>query len=259
MNAGTALVTGASSGIGRELARVFAANGHDLVLVARRRDRLRALAAELERDHGVGVTVLVQDLEKPRAAGALFRAVERRGIDVDVLVNNAGIMANGDFVDIPLARHLAVVGLNVLVPTELAYLFLRPMLERGWGRILNVGSMAGFQALPRLSVYAATKAYALHLTEALSEELRGTGVSATALCPGFTDTEVLSQAPDVRGLPSFAIGSAEAVARDGYRACMEGIPVYVSGLGNQLATQLIHYQPRWLRRTLGGMFARRNK
>jgi short-subunit dehydrogenase len=259
MNQGTTLITGASGGIGRELANVFAAHGHDLVLVARNRKRLLELARELKQTHGISATVLTSDLSKPDAAETLFASVQRRKIVVEILVNNAGAMHNGDFAEIALASHLDVIHVNVVAPTVLAHLFLGPMIRRGHGRILHVASMAGFQAIPRLGVYAATKAYAIHLAEALSEELVGTGVTVTALCPGFTDTEILLQAPDALRLPPFAIGSAAEVARDGYRACMNATPVYVSGLANQLAVQAIRYQPRWLTRSIAGALARRNK
>lgn len=252
----TALITGASSGIGRELARVFASEGHDLVLVARRRDKLRALASELTEQHGVAVTALASDLARPNAAQALLRSLRKRKIAVDVLVNNAGVLSNGDFKDVDLSSHLELLQLNVIVPTTMTHLFLGPMLERGHGRVLNVASMAAFQPLARLAVYAGTKAYILHLTEALSEELSGTGVTATALCPGYTDTDMMAAAPDAAWLPSFAISSAEDVARDGYRACMSGAPVQVSGVANQWMTQLIRYQPRWLVRAISGMVAR---
>jgi uncharacterized protein len=259
MSAGTALITGASSGIGLELAKVFAAHGHDLVLVARRREKLVALARELEQEHGVVATVFPCDLARAGAARRVFAFATRRGIEVDVLVNNAGVMHNGEFADAPLARHLEVLKVDVLTPTELCHLFLGPMLTRRRGRILNVGSMAGFQPIPRLAVYAASKAYVLHLTEALSEELIGTGVTVTALCPGFTATETLDQAPDVAKLPTFAIGSTEAVAEDGYAACMNGEVVQVTGATNRLAALFVQHQPRWLTRAIGGVLARRNR
>jgi short-subunit dehydrogenase len=259
MSQGTTLITGASSGIGCELAKVFAAHGHDLVLVARNRERLRRLAGDLTKLHGVRITVLAIDLGEPDSARALFAAVRRRRIAVEILVNNAGVMHNGEFADIELSDHLNVLQVNVLTPTALAHLFVRPMIERGSGRILHVASMAGFQPIPRLGVYAASKAYAIHLAEALSEELAGTGVTSTVLCPGFTATDILSQAPDAARLPRFAVGSAADVARDGYGACMNGVPLYVSGFANQVAAQAIRYQPRWLTRSIAGAIARRNR
>ncbi len=251
------LITGASRGIGLELSKIFAANGHDLVLVARSRERLLEISRSLERAHRVRVKTIVKDLGRPGAAASLHTTVAKSGLAIEILVNNAGTMINSDFARIPLARHQALIQLNITTTLELTQLFLAPMLQRKRGRILNVASMAAFQPLPRLAAYAGSKAFILHLTEAISEELRGTGVTVTALCPGFTDTEILYEAPDVERLPGLAIGSAVEVARDAYRACMSGAPLCVSGLGNQLAAQVIRYQPRWMVRTIAGALARR--
>jgi short-subunit dehydrogenase len=251
------LITGASSGIGRALAQVFAQQGHNLVLVARSQDKLRALAQQLSAQCHVAVTPVTLDLTRPGAARSLFRNLSRRQVAVEVLVNNAGMLSSGGFDQITLRSHLALLQLNAVVPTELTQLFLKPMLERGRGKILNVASIAAFQPLERLAVYAATKAYLLHFTEALSEELRGTGVTATALCPGFTDTNMMSAVRDRSWLPAFAVSSAEEVASDAYRACMSGAPVYVSGATNQMLTQLMRHQPRWLVRALSGWASRK--
>ena len=183
------LVTGASSGIGLELAKLFAGAGHNLVLVARNRLKLHQIARELEARHGIRAVVLARDLSRPGAASELFHATQKRRLDVEILVNNAATLFAGDFGRVPLQDHLEVIQLNMVALTTLAHLFLHPMLERGRGRILNVASMAGFQPVPRLAMYAASKAYVVHLTEALAEELRDTGVTATVLCPGFTQTE----------------------------------------------------------------------
>ena len=256
MAQGAVLITGASGGIGRELARVFAAEGHDVILVARNRAKLKELASELVDRFGVSAEPLPRDLQRPGAASALFASLDRRRVEVDILVNNAAVLQSGPFADMPLSDHLALMQLNIVVPTTLTHLFLGPMLDRGRGRILNVASIAAFQPLARLGVYAAAKAYLLHLTEALSEELRGTGVTATVLCPGFTDTEMMSRWADSQRVPDFAVSAAADVARDGYRACMNGEPLYVSGATNQWITALVRYQPRWLVRAFSGMMAR---
>jgi short-subunit dehydrogenase len=255
--AGTALITGASSGIGRELARVFASEGHDLVLVARNQKALTELGKALQKECGVRVHAVARDLARPKAAEELLAFTRKKRLAVDVLVNNAGVLYRGDFASIDLERQLELVQLNVAMPTALTRLFVEPMLKRGHGRILNVASIAGFQPLPGLGSYAASKAYLLHFTEALSEELAGTGVTATALCPGFTETGMLE--PALGRLPGFVVSSAAEVARDGYRACMAGSPVQVSGLVNQLATELVRYQPRWFVRALGGFMARSSR
>jgi uncharacterized protein len=259
VSTGTALITGASSGIGRELARVFASEGHDLVLTARNAKALAELGKTLGAEYGVRVHAIARDLARPKAPEELFAHTRKKRLAVEILVNNAGVLWRGDFAGIALARQLELTQLNVVVPTALTRLFVEPMLKRGRGRILNVASIAGFQPLPGLGTYAASKAYLLHFTEALSEELAGTGVTATALCPGFTETGMLEPALAAGRLPGFAVSSAADVARDGYRACMAGTPVHVSGFVNQLATELVRYQPRWFVRALGGFMARSSR
>lgn len=254
----TALITGASAGIGRELAIVFAEQGFNLVVVARRRHELDALAAALKADREIEVTVIAADLTAPSAPHTLFETVQRLGIEVDVLVNNAGINFYGDFKDIPLENHLSLIQLNIGALTALTHLYVRPMVERGYGRILNVASISAFQPIPTIAVYAASKAFVVSFSEALAVELRETGVTVTALCPGFTETAMKSIESATTGrpasLPAFTVGDASQVARDGYRACMQGEVLCVSGLLNQLATFWMQHQPRWLGRTLGGWF-----
>jgi short-subunit dehydrogenase len=157
----TALVTGASAGIGRELAAVFARNGFDLVVVARRAPELESLAGRLRAAHQAAVDVVALDLSEPSAPRELFETVQRHGIQVDVLVNNAGMTAHGDFADIPLDRQLSVIQLNVATLTALTHLFVGPMIERRRGRVLNVSSISAFQPMPTIAVYAASKAYVL--------------------------------------------------------------------------------------------------
>ena len=254
----TALITGASAGIGRELAIVFAEQGFNLVVVARRRHELDTLAADLKSDHGIEVTVVATDLTVPAAPYTLFETVQRQGIEVDVLVNNAGINFYGDFKDISLENHLSLIQLNIGALTALTHLCMRPMVERGYGRILNVASISAFQPIPTIAVYAASKAFVVSFSEALAVELRETGVMVTALCPGFTETAMkyIESATTGRpaSLPSFAVSDATQVARAGYQACMQGEVVQVSGLINQVATLWMQHQPRWLGRTLGGWF-----
>lgn len=256
----TALITGASAGIGRELAHVFAENGFDLVIVARSRDALQALADSLRAAHDVVVMTLPCDLREPHAPRALFQTVREQGLHIDVLVNNAGVSFHGDFPDIALEDHLALLQLNIVALTALTYLFLQPMLQRGEGRILNVASLSAFQPVPTLAVYAASKSFVLSLTESLAMELAETGVTVTALCPGFTETAMLQIASATTGaptpLPSFVVGDAAQVARDGYRACMDGETVCISGRINQLASLWMQYQPRWLGRLMGRLAVR---
>ena len=182
----TALVTGASRGIGLELARQLAAKGHDLVLVARSRQDLEALASELSEAHGVRCEVVTADLADPAGPQAVFDAVQALGIDVDVLVNNAGFGSTGAFAELDLSWELAMVQVNCTALTALTGLFLPGMVARKQGRVLNIASTAGFQAGPYMAVYYATKAYVISFSEAVAMELEGSGVTVTAHCPGAT-------------------------------------------------------------------------
>lgn len=257
----TALITGASAGIGRELAKVFAQHGHDLILVARSKDKLDALARELARGCGVRVTVIPKDLTEAGAAKSLLASVRRRKLEVDILVNDAGILEHGEFIKMKPQRLTEIITLNAIALTEMTRLFAQPMVARGSGRILNVASSASFQAVPYLAVYAATKAFVLSLTEALSEELAGSGVTLTALCPGFTETPMLDHVreshEDTGLLPQVFISDAETVAREGYRAAMRGEVIHVSGIFNQLLTTATSLQPRWLTRAFVGFVGKR--
>lgn len=243
----TVLITGASSGIGYELARVFAREGYDLVLVARRRRQLEQLAAEVE-GHGARTWVLPFDLTDRAAVQALFDSVDQHGITVDVLVNNAGFGDYGDFLRASLDRMLAMIELNVTALTHLTRLFLPGMVERGFGRVLNVASVASFQPGPLMAVYYATKAFVLSLSEALSEELTGSGVTVTALCPGptvsgFHQEAGLNQVPFYQQV---RMPTSDAVAEYGYRALIRGRRVAVYGLVFRVSLILIRLAPRRL-------------
>jgi uncharacterized protein len=257
----TALITGASSGIGEALAGCFARDGHALVLVARRRDKLQALAEALRSAHGVRVDVLPADLARPGAAQDLAATLRRRRRSIDVLVNNAGVLEQGLFASHDAARHSQIIDLNVSGLTAMIAAFLPAMLARGSGRILNVASIAAFQPVPGLATYAATKAYVLSLTESLAEELQGSGVSVTALCPGITATAMLDKAAqtDARlgALPAFVVGSADTVAEQGLQACLRGTVICVPGTLNRAVTLAGRVAPRWMVRRIGGAVVRR--
>ena len=255
----TVLVTGASSGIGESLARCFAADGHHLVLVARSADKLQALAASLIEAHGVKVWVLPADLSQPDAARLLAAQLKRKRIAIDVLVNNAGVLEHGAFAAIPAARHQALIDLNVSGVTAMLSALLPGMIQRGHGRVLNVASIAAFQPVPSLATYAASKAFVLSLTESLAEELKGSGVTITALCPGITATGMLTDAaatnPQLKKLPGFVVGDVDEVAAQGYRACMKGEVIKVPGVVNLAATLTGRATPKWMvRRVTGGLF-----
>lgn len=256
----TALISGASSGIGEALARCFARDGHRLVLVARREGRLRALADALHAQYGARVDVLPADLTLPGAASALASTLRRKRRHIDVLVNNAGVAEQGAFSAISAKRHQQLIDLNVSALTAMVAAFLPAMVARGGGRILNVASIAAFQPVPGLATYAATKAYVLSLTESLAEELRGSGVSVTALCPGITATPMLGSATahnaKLAELPGFIIGDVDEVAAEGYRACLEAEVIVVPGVINQAAAIAAGATPRWLVRRIAGTLGR---
>lgn len=258
---GTVLITGASSGIGEALAARFAQAGHDLVLVARSADKLQALAKALKAEHGVKTWVAPADLSSPGAAEQLAASMRRSRRRIDVLVNNAGVLSHGPFVGMEAARHQQLIDLNVSGLTAMVAAFLPAMVERGAGRVLNVASIAAFQPVPLLATYAATKAYVLSLTESLSEELKGTGVTITALCPGITATNMLAgaqqESEQLGKLPQFVVGNAADVADQGFNACMKGEVICVPGVLNLAGTLAARATPKWLLRKVSGAVIRR--
>jgi uncharacterized protein len=257
---GRVLITGASAGIGAELAREFAKHGHSLVLVARSKDKLTALAGELNAAHDTDALVIVEDLSRKGCAQAIVDELADRGIEVDILVNNAGVLDVGPFADTDTDVYDNMVALNVAALTSLTSLLLPAMVGRKFGRILNVASLAAFQPLPSMAVYAATKAYVLSLTEALSEELRGTGVKVTALCPGLTDTSMVTsikaKSATAQRTPNMLISDPKTVAKQAYAATMSGQTILVPGIPNQIAAAWAQVTPRWLTRTVTGFASR---
>lgn len=246
MSRGTALITGASAGIGQELARCFAADGYHLVLVARRSEALELLATELGTLHGTSVRVEPCDLVEPGAAEQLHARLTQANVTVDVLVNNAGFGAIGEVHELPLDRQLDMITLNITALTALTRLFLPAMLERKTGGVLNVASTAGFQPGPRMAVYYASKAYVLSFTEALAEETVGTGLRVSCLCPGPTKTEFGSvSGMDQSKLFRMGTMTARDVAEIGYRGWHAGKIVVVAGFTNRLAVCAVRLLPRW--------------
>src|ERR1039457_3372167 len=243
----TALITGASFGIGLELARIFAREGYNVVLVARSADKLRQLASELDKAHGTRSLILATDLTEAGASAYVLDQTTRASIQVDVLVNNAGFGQYGFFAENDLEECLRQIQLNVTTLTHLTRLYLPAMIERKVGYILNVASTAAFQPGPLMAVYYATKAYVLHFSEAIANELQGTGVTVTCLCPGPTATEFHKRA-NATGMKLLKMGAMDArtVAEDGYRALIAGKPVVISGVKNWLVAQSVRFSPRWL-------------
>lgn len=241
----TALITGASNGIGYELSKLFAAEGYNLVLVARSASKMDTLAQELCSKHSLNVTVLAKDLSLVGAADEVFQAVTAQKIQVDALVNNAGFGISELFAKSQPEDVLQMLQLNVISLTVLTHLFLPGMVQRGSGRILNVGSTGSFSPVANMAVYGATKAYVLSFSEALAEELRGTGVSVTALCPGVTSTGFQARAGMGETL-MHRVGqmTAKDVARIGFQAMQHGKAVVVPGLINRLMIESIRFTPR---------------
>ncbi len=241
----TALITGASGGIGYELARIFAKNGADLILVARNRDKLTDIKADLEKTYAVKVFVFPMDLSQPDAGASLFNRMAEQGIDPDILVNNAGFGSFGEFSRSEWEKERQMLFLNIIALTHLTKLFLN--LRKGkLGKVLNVSSTAAFQPGPLMAVYYASKSYVLMFSEALSRELKGTGITVTALCPGPTETG-FKQRADLGRSRLFALlkpAQADKVAEFGYNNLMVGKPVAVYGFGNRLMAFLLRFIPR---------------
>ena len=243
-----AIVTGASSGIGAAFARLLARQGYDVVVVARRVERLKSLAAELEDRHGIAVTPIRLDLASPDAAAELERELEHSGEPVDVLVNNAGYEVDGPFLSSDWPTHEAHARVLALLPTELIHRFLPGMLERGSGRVVNVASVGGLlPCVPNEGLYAPAKHFIVALTRALAIEYAGRGVSFTVSCPGGTSTELLDRGNAARlasSMPRFTIQSAEDVAAQTWAAAVAGRAVVVPGWPNKVTTALVHHLPQ---------------
>ena len=249
----TVLITGASSGIGLELARRFAADKSNLILVARTRDAQEKLADELRREHNISVHVLCADLAKPESPAHIFSELKGRGVTVDVLVNNAGFGLHGGFVNLPLRRQLEMIQVNIAALVELTGLFLPGMMERNRGGFLNVGSVAGFVPGPQMAVYYATKAFVMSFSEALHEELRQTNVKVTDLCPGPTESKFseVARSHHVREAQAKKMSAAE-VARIGHADFRLGKLFSVPGVSNKIMSIAPRLLPRVaVRRAVG--------
>jgi len=241
----TALITGASSGIGRRLALEFARNGHNLVLVARTESRLEEVAAETREQFGVTADVVPKDLALDTAPQEIYDILHRKSVVIDILVNNAGFDVYGPFHKNDLTKELHMIQVNLVALTHLTKLFLRDMVDRKYGRILNLGSTGSFISSPYNAIYSATKAYVLSFSEAVAEELRGTGVTITTLCPGPTRSEFHARAnmEDIR-LMGMNVLEADHVAEVGYKALMAGKRVVVPGMLNKSQVILSRFTPR---------------
>jgi short-subunit dehydrogenase len=252
------LITGASQGIGYEFAGLFAQNGCDLILVARDQPRLAQVADELRSRHGAGVKVLPKDLAAPSAAREIFDELQREQIPVSILVNNAGFGFQGAFADLDLSRHRDLAQVNMTSLVELTWLFLKPMLARREGRILNVASIAAFQPGPFMAMYYASKAFVHSFSCALAVELKGSGVTVTSLCPGLTLSQFHARA-GLKRPGNFLMMDAAKVARIGYRALMRGRPIAITGWTNKISSTIAKASPTMLVARIAGKLNRSEK
>jgi len=245
-NQQTALITGASGGIGYELAKLFARDHYNLVLVARSGDKLIQLADDLQRQFSIVVKTVALDLVATPSPQFLFDQLQREGIAIDILVNNAGYGSFGKFAGMPLEDALGQINLNITALTALTRLFLSPMVERHSGKIMNVASTAGFQPGPLMAVYYATKAYVISFSEALVNELKKSGVTVTCFCPGATETGFATRAGNdkTRLFQKFGPMNVKTVAADGYRGLMKGKTLVISGTKNWLVAESVRFAPR---------------
>jgi short-subunit dehydrogenase len=257
MGTGRALITGGSAGIGVALAEVFAAQGHDLILVSRNREKLERRGGDIQKKFGVQVTCIAEDLTDPAGPRRLHDAVLERGLDVEYLVNNAGVGLYGQFAATDLGAELKMIQLNVTSVVDLTKRFLPSMIERRSGRILNVASTAAFVPGPWMSVYYATKAFLLSFSQAIDHELKPNGITVTTLCPGPTESEFKVRAGSERSrLFEAFVMDAPSVARVGFDAMMKGKPVAIPGLRNKAIPVATRFAPRSMVVTLSERAAR---
>ncbi|MBD3383030.1 MAG: SDR family NAD(P)-dependent oxidoreductase [candidate division Zixibacteria bacterium] len=247
----TALITGASSGLGVEFAKIHAGHGDNLVLIARREDKLNQLKNDLLNHHDIDIVVFPQDLSNPESTGNIRDFCNDNDIHIDYLINNAGFGGYGYFHETDAGRYDNMMKVNMLALTRLTRAFLPDMVKCKSGRILNIASTAAFVPGPMQAVYYASKAYVLSFTEAVANELQGTGVSATVLCPGATRTEFFDVAGfDESSFKLMGVASAKSCAEYGYKSMMNGKVVAIHGFRNKLMLFTIRFSPRWLVRRI---------
>ncbi|MES2893092.1 MAG: SDR family oxidoreductase [Bacteroidota bacterium] len=239
------LITGGTSGIGLELAKLFARDGHNLVIVARSEDELRDTATDLQNQFGVQVIQIARDLMETNAPFELYEEVKSQGLTIDILVNNAGQGQYGEFINTDIEREIAIIQLNVTSVVVLTKLFLKEMVARNTGKILNVTSVAGKVPGPLQSVYHGTKAFAHSFTEAIRSELKDTGITVTSLLPGATDTDFFKKADmlEAKNVKEGSLADPADVAKDGYEALMKGDDMVVSGFKNKVQVAMSNIAP----------------
>lgn len=241
-----ALITGASSGIGLELAKIFAQNGHDLVITARRKERLEDLKSELEKEYNISVSIFTADLAEKNAPQELFDFTRQENLEIDFLVNNAGIGDYGFFHEADWEKNGAIIDLNIRSLTHLTRLYLPELIKKERAYIMNVASTAAFQPGPLMSVYYASKHYVLAFSEAIANELSDTGVTVTTLCPGPTESEFQQEANMEKSklFDRFPVATSREVAEYGYKAMLKGKRVAIHGVMNKLSPKFTGFFPR---------------
>lgn len=253
----TVLITGASEGIGRSFAETFAKKGHQLILVARNQQKLNQLAMSLDAKHKATCHVFPMDLTPKDSAIALFEQVQAAGLEVDILVNNAGMMQIEDLHECDVDTLNNLIQLNIQSLVNMSKQFVGPMIAKGKGRILNVGSIASFMPTPGFSAYGASKAFVLSFSEGISQELKGTGVTVTCVCPGMTETKMLSHADGMeKYIPGFMKADPQVLTDESYKALMKGEVVFLDKIANKLLVQWATHYPRWMVRGVNGLFGR---
>jgi uncharacterized protein len=242
----TALITGASNGIGLELAKVFAANGHSLVLVARNQAKLQELKMQLEAEHKISVYIIAKDLSVVNAAHEIFDETNAQNITIDYLVNNAGFGDFGMFTETDESKELQMIQLNITALTQFTKLYVQQMVKRKAGKIMNVASTAAFQSGPTMAVYYATKAYVLSFSEAVDNEVREHGVSITTLCPGATESgfQAVAAMEESALVKGKKLPTSQEVAEYGYKAMMKGKTVAIHGFKNYILANSVRFMPR---------------
>jgi uncharacterized protein len=244
----TALITGASNGIGLELATIHASKAENLVLVARNKSKLEELSATLEQQYGISVYIIAKDLSEANAAQDVYNETKAQKIEIDYLINNAGFGDFGMFAETDWAKEHQMINLNITCLTQFTKLYLRDMVQRKQGRIMNVASTAAFQPGPTMAVYYATKAYVLHFTEAVNNEVAHVGISLTALCPGATESgfQAAAAMEDSKLVKGKKLPNSKEVAEYGYKAMMKGKSVAIHGLMNRIMATSVRFTPRAL-------------
>jgi uncharacterized protein len=242
----TALITGASGGIGKELAKIFARNGNNLVLVARNSNELKQLASELGQKHNISAKWMAHDLSQPNKPQEIYDQLKKQGIQIDYLINNAGFGHFGYFTKTDWAKEEQLINLNMLALTHMTKLFVKDMITRGYGKIMNVSSTAAFQPGPLMAVYYASKAYVQSFSEALANETKGTGVSVTALCPGPTKSgfEKAAALEESKLFKQLKLASAQDVAEYGFKKMMNGQTVAIHGTLNKIMIAVVKVLPK---------------